>query len=270
MKIDPLCAMTQELLPSLADETVGGEAEAAGKGHLERCASCRRTYEAMTGIRKREEAEPIPVEAFVRRNRRRKIVVSLSVIFAVLVLFAGTMLLIAALSGGVDTWIIEDGGEMNALWQTGNDPGTRVPVRVRFTAVYTRFRLPWEKPDHVLVTELSVTGEDGEALLSFKPRKHWVPMSLPVRGESGITAPLAALNSRDPAEQETAGTLFSIDGMESFLLLSGEHALFRPAGQHEDADGLLDRIETWYRGDKKRLAVFREMEGWFGALRGED
>lgn len=270
MKNNPLCAMTQELLPSLADETIGGEAEAAVKGHLERCASCRRIYEAMTGIRKRAEAEPIPVETFVRKNRRRKIILFLSAVLAVLLLFAGTVALVTALSGGTDTWIVEDGEGMNALWQTGNDPGTRVPVRVRFTAVYTRFRLPWERPDHVTVTELSVTGEGGEVLLSFKPRKRWTPMGLPVRGESGITAPLAALNSRDPAEQETAGTLFSIDGMESFLLLSGEHALFWPAGQPEDADGLLDRMEAWYRGDEKRLAVFREMEAWFCALRGEE
>ena len=270
MKTDPLCAMTQELLPSLSDESIGGEAEAAVKNHLEHCAACRRTYEALTGIRKSAEEEPIPVEAFVRRNRRRRIMVFVSALLAVLALLAGTAALFTALSGGIDTWIIEDGAGMNAVWQTGNDPSTRIPVRVSFTAVYTHFRLPWERADHVTVTELSVTGEGGEDLLSFRPRKHWTPMPLPVREEAGITAPLASLNSRDPAEQETAGILFSTDGLESFLFMSGEHALFWPAGQPEDADGLLDRMEAWYRGDEKRMAVFREMEVWFGALRGEN
>ena len=269
MKGNPLCAMTQELLPSYAEGTAGAEAAEAVRSHLERCAGCKRIYEAMIGIRNRaEEEEPIPVEAFVRKNRRRKTLILTAAAFSAVLLFIGVMSLITALSGGADTWIVEDGAEMNAVLQKGNDPGSRTAVNVRFTARYRAFRLPWEKPDRVLVTELFVTTEDGEELLAYAPSGRWISMPLPVRNESGITAPLSALNTRDPAEQDVAGTLYSTDGMESFLFLFGDYALFWPADRTEDADGLLARMEDWYGRGEKRRAVFREMEGWFDALKG--
>ena len=247
MKRESVCPVIRELLPSLAEGTLGADAEAAVRDHLSRCAECGRIWEVMNGIRReREREEEPPIEQFVKKHRRRNLLFALAAVLTVALLLVGTAALITALSGGVEIWTGEDGngGMPNAVWQSPDDAGEqrRVPVSVRFRLCRRHYRLPWEGEDSILVTELVVTGEGGEVLFDFDPYGFGKPVGLPVLEGGGILSPLCAMNTRDPLDVKHAGRMVSADGMASFVLQGKDFALFYPASSSGDADRLIREI----------------------------
>ena len=248
MKRESICPAIRELLPSLAEGTLGGDAEAAVRDHLGRCAECGRIWEVMNGIRKeREREDEPPIEQFVKKHRRRRLGIALAAAVSVLLLLAGTAALITALSGGVDIWSGDDGGTPNAVWTTGDNAGgeSGVPVSVRFRLFRRHYRLPWEKGDAVYVTELVVTGQEGEVLFDFDPYGFGKPMGLPVLKGDGILSPLCAIDTRDPLSVKHAGRIVSADGMRSFVLQGKGFTLFYPAASPDDAGRMIREIRAF-------------------------
>lgn len=261
MKRETICPAIRELLPSLAEGTLSPEAESVVRDHLNRCAECGRIWEVMNGIRhEAEKEEEPPIGQFVQKHRRRRILIALAAVTAVLLLLVGMAALITRLSGGVEIWTGVDGGAPNALWQTVDDLGTEsfVPASVRFRLCRRHNRLPWEGGDSITVTELVVTGEDGEVLFDYDPYGFGKPMGLPVLKGGGILSPLCAMTTRGPLDTAFFGRMVSADGMESFVLQGRGFTLFYPASEDEDVWGLIREIYAFC------LETGAPLGEWFG------
>ena len=245
MKRESICPAIRELLPSLAEGTLGEDAASVVREHLDRCTECGRVWVVMNGIRREKEPEEEPpIEQFVRKARRRRWILAFASVLAVCVLLAAAAGIVTELSGGTELWTAEDGGTPNALWQTADDGenASPAPVSVRFRLCRTHYRLPWEREDSVTVTEFVVTGADGAVLFDYDPYGFGKPWPMPVLRGDGILSPLCAVNPWDTTDVTHSGRMVSADGMGSFVLQGKDFTLFYPSSSSADADRLIREI----------------------------
>jgi len=240
------CPLVQDLLPSLADGITKQETEEILREHMKTCTECQELFADMCPIEDETiQQEEIPVEAFIRKQRRLKITVAILVAGLFFILLGITLFIASLIPVTPETEEISIHGTGFVL---GENPGT---VNVELSGELRIY--PKDPADNsreylgdigVLAWEtFMVTDKDGKPLFNSLPYKYTLPAWLPLNEEDAIESILGVYNERDMTDYTHIGHLYARKKLTDFILYdltaNGGYVLCYPCQTKEEAERML-------------------------------
>lgn len=241
-----ICPLIQDLMPSLADGIASPESERMMREHMETCKECRETYDKMRiPEEKADLQEDIPVDQFIKKQRKLKRTVIVLAATLFLVLLSITLFIASLIPIPPET---EEIAIRGTGFKLGDNPG---PVDVTLTGelrIYHKNDENRKRADEgdigVLIWDtFLVTDADGIPLFDSKPYEYTLPALLPLQEDNGIESPLGVYNERDMSDYTDFGSLYARNKLTDFLVYDltadGGYVLCYPCKTKEEAERML-------------------------------
>jgi len=240
------CPLVQDLLPSLADGITKPETEEALREHMKTCTQCRELFADMCPAE--EEAAPqeeIPVEEFIRKQKRLKKTVTVLIAVLFLILLGITLFIASLIPEPPETEELSIRGTGFVLGENSGAVDVAISGELR---IY-----PKDPADNnreylgdigVLAWDtFTVTDAAGEPLFDSLPYQYSLPAWLPLQEDDAIESLLGVYNERDMSDYTHIGHLYARRKLTDFILYDltadGGYVLCYPSRTKEEAERML-------------------------------